>query len=168
MAQTPMGTRDPLEELKHKFSIPELLPQLEASKQILTVSQSIGPERTRDELLPLIYSYCFPEEFLGPGAKDEVLVSLGKNLNKHFYFSAGGANNWIHHVLPILERLCASEEVAVRTSASESINSSLTQLSPQDVEAHVFPTYKKLSSEEYFPSKVSAAMLTATIYQTMQ
>lgn len=168
MSQTPMGTHDPLEELRHKFSIPEILPQLEASKQILSVSQAIGQDRTKKELVPLISKYCFPEEFLGPGAKEEVLVSLGKHLDKNFYFSVGGGNNWIHHVLPILERLCASEEGAVRTNASESIVSCLPQLSPQDVETHVFPAYKKLSSEEYFPSKVSAAMLTATVYQTMQ
>jgi len=72
---------------------------------------ALGQERTRAELLPYILELMDDEE--------EVLLTLAEILPLQLE-NAGGPQ-YAEHVLRPLEKLCASEEVAVRDKATNSV-----------------------------------------------
>ena len=77
-------------------------------KSLGTVAVALGPERTRQELLPYILELMDDEE--------EVLLTLAEILPSQLEFAGGP--QYAEHVLRPLEKLCASEETTVRDKVS--------------------------------------------------
>jgi serine/threonine-protein phosphatase 2A regulatory subunit A len=73
-----------------------------------TIAIALGPERSRNELLPYILELLEDDE--------EVLVALSETLGNFLDHVGGPAQ--AEHVLRVLEKLCGIEEIAVREKVS--------------------------------------------------
>jgi serine/threonine-protein phosphatase 2A regulatory subunit A len=100
-------TSDPLypialliDELKHE----DLPLRLNAIRRLSTIALALGPQRTREELIPFLEE-CVDDE-------DEVLVSLAEELGTMTEYVGG--KEFVTCVLGPLENLASVEETVVR------------------------------------------------------
>jgi len=134
-----------IDELKHD----DVILRLNAIHRLSTIALALGPERTRDELIPFLDESVEDE--------DEVLTALSEELG-NFVEYVGGPE-YGHVLLSPLENLAAIEEPLVREKAVESLNKICEQLSQEQVENHFIPLVVRLSKADWFTSKVSATGL---------
>ncbi|KXT17863.1 hypothetical protein AC579_5886 [Pseudocercospora musae] len=140
-----------IDELKHD----DVLLRLNAIRRLSTIALALGPERTRDELIPFLDESVEDE--------DEVLTALGDELG-NFVEYVGGPE-YGHVLLSPLENLATIEEPLVRDKAVESLNKICEQLSQLQVEQYFIPLTIRLSKADWFTSKISATGLYNTPYQ---
>ncbi|KAJ5246151.1 ARM repeat-containing protein [Penicillium chermesinum] len=140
-----------IDELKHD----DVLLRLNAIHRLSTIALALGPERTRDELIPFLDDSVEDE--------DEVLTALSEELG-NFTEYVGGPE-YAHVLLSPLENLAAIEEPLVREKAVESLNKVCEQLNESQVEEHFVPLTIHLSKADWFTSKVSATGLYSTPYR---
>ncbi|KAF2395536.1 protein phosphatase PP2A regulatory subunit A [Trichodelitschia bisporula] len=134
-----------IDELKHD----DVILRLNAIHRLSTIALALGPERTRDELIPFLDESVEDE--------DEVLTALSEELG-NFVEYVGGPQ-FGHVLLSPLENLAAIEEPLVREKAVESLNKICEQLSEAQIEDHFIPLVVRLSKADWFTSKVSATGL---------
>ncbi|KAI9812130.1 MAG: Polyamine N-acetyltransferase 1 [Pycnora praestabilis] len=151
-----------IDELKHD----DVLLRLNAIHRLSTIALALGPERTRDELIPFLDESVEDE--------DEVLTALSDELGGFVEYVGGP--EYGHILLSPLENLAAIEEPLVREKASksslyetcpsanslkavESLNKICEQLSQQQVEEYFIPLTIRLSKADWFTSKISATGL---------
>lgn len=140
-----------IDELKHD----DVLLRLNAIHRLSTIALALGPERTREELIPFLDDSVEDE--------DEVLTALSEELG-NFTEYVGGPEH-AHVLLSPLENLAAIEEPLVREKAVESLNKVCEQLNESQVEGHFVPLVLHLSKADWFTSKVSATGLYSTPYK---
>ena len=140
-----------IDELKHD----DVLLRLNAIHRLSTIALALGPERTRDELIPFLDDSVEDE--------DEVLTALSEELG-NFVEYVGGPE-YGHVLLSPLENLAAIEEPLVRDKAVESLNKICEELSPAQVEEYFIPVTIKLSKADWFTSKISATGLYTVPYK---
>ncbi|KAJ3028266.1 hypothetical protein HDV00_010537 [Rhizophlyctis rosea] len=139
-----------IDELKHD----DVALRLNAIRRLTTIALALGPERTRDELIPFLDESIDDE--------DEVLLALAEELGG-FVDYVGGPSH-AHILLAPLETLAAVEETVVRDKAVESISTIAGSLSGQQVEEHYIPMVKRLSIGDWFTSRTSACGIYAPVY----
>jgi len=139
-----------IDELKHD----DVLLRLNAIHRLSTIALALGPERTRDELIPFLDESVEDE--------DEVLVALSEELGGFMEYVGGP--DYGHVLLSPLENLAAIEEPVVRDKAVESLNKICAELSPEQVEEHFIPLTLRLSKADWFTSKVSGCGLFTAPY----
>ena len=122
--------------------------------RLSTIALALGQERTRTELVPFLEEVTQEDE-------DEVLTVLAEELG-NFIPYIGGAE-YTHILLSTLEGLSAMEEPVVRDKAVEALNKLCESQSADQIEAHFIPLLKRLSSTEWFSSRVSATGLYSTV-----
>ena len=93
-----------IDELKSE----EQKKRITAVKSLNTISTALGPERTRNELLPYILELLDDDE--------EVLLALAESLGSLLSHCGGPAH--AEHLLCVLEKLCSIEESSVREKVS--------------------------------------------------
>ncbi|CRG85787.1 protein phosphatase 2 (formerly 2A), regulatory subunit A [Talaromyces islandicus] len=140
-----------IDELKHE----DVLLRLNAIHRLSTIALALGPERTRDELIPFLDDSVEDE--------DEVLTALSEELG-NFVEYVGGPE-YGHVLLSPLENLAAIEEPLVREKAVESLNKICDQLSSKQVEDDFIPMVLSLSKADWFTSKISATGLYCAPYR---
>ncbi|KAJ5740423.1 hypothetical protein N7493_000295 [Penicillium malachiteum] len=140
-----------IDELKHD----DVLLRLNAIHRLSTIALALGPERTREELIPFLDDSVEDE--------DEVLTALGEELG-NFTEYVGGPEH-AHVIIAPLENLAAIEEPLVREKAVESLNKVCEQLNESQVEERFIPLVLHLSKADWFTSKVSATGLFCTPYR---
>ncbi|KAF2729625.1 protein phosphatase PP2A regulatory subunit A [Polyplosphaeria fusca] len=134
-----------IDELKHD----DVLLRLNAIHRLGTIALALGPERTREELIPFLDESVEDE--------DEVLTALSEELG-NFVEYVGGPE-YGHVLLSPLENLAAIEEPLVREKAVESLNKICEQLSQTQIEESFIPLVFRLSKADWFTSKISATGL---------
>jgi len=139
-----------IDELKHD----DVLLRLNAIHRLGTIALALGPERTRDELIPFLDESVEDE--------DEVLVALSEELGNFMEYLGG--SEWGHVLLSPLENLAAIEEPVVRDKAVESLNKIAADLSPQQIEEYFIPMTLRLAKADWFTSKVSGCGLFTAPY----
>ncbi|KIW01240.1 uncharacterized protein PV09_07283 [Verruconis gallopava] len=139
-----------IDELKHD----DVILRLNAIHRLSTIALALGPERTRDELIPFLDESVEDE--------DEVLTALSEELG-NFVEYVGGPE-YGHVLLSPLENLAAIEEPLVRDKAVESLNKICVELSQEQIERHFIPLVIRLSKADWFTSKVSATGLYCVPY----
>lgn len=122
--------------------------------RLSTIALALGQERTRGELVPFLEEVTQEDE-------DEVLTVLAEELG-NFIPYIGGAE-YAPILLNTLESLSAMEEPVVRDKAVEAINKLCETQTVDQIETHFIPLIKRLSSTEWFSSRVSATGLYSTI-----
>ncbi|KAF2721238.1 MgPP2AregA, protein phosphatase 2A regulatory alpha sub-unit [Polychaeton citri CBS 116435] len=140
-----------IDELKHD----DVLLRLNAIRRLSTIALALGPERTREELIPFLDESVEDE--------DEVLTALSDELGGFVEYVGGP--DYGHVLLSPLENLSTIEEPLVRDKAVESLNKICEQLSQEQIEQHFIPLALRLSKADWFTSKISATGLYNTPYQ---
>lgn len=145
-------------------------------------AKALGPDRTRDELLPFLTGArrrmrspsapCRPRRPLTPPPRgstetiddeDEVLLVLAEQL-KEFVALVGGPDH-AHALLQPLEQLATVEESTVRDMAVQSINAAADAMAPAAVQEHVAALLFKLCKAEWFTARVSSTSLFPVVYR---
>ncbi|KAM3503213.1 hypothetical protein MY10362_004339 [Beauveria mimosiformis] len=142
-----------IDELKAKHD--DVLLRLNAIHRLSTIALALGPERTREELIPFLDESVEDE--------DEVLVALSEELGSFTEYVGGP--QWAHVILSPLENLAAIEEPVVRDKAVESLNKICEGLIPQQVEEYFIPLTIRLAKADWFTSKVSGCGLFTAPYK---
>ena len=93
-----------IDELKNE----ETAARLKAVKQLSTIALALGPERTREELLPFISEAVYDE--------DDVLLAITEQLGKLVPYVGG--KEYAYTIMVPLEQLAAIEECVVRDQAA--------------------------------------------------
>jgi len=139
-----------IDELKHE----EAPRRLESMRHLATIAEALGPERTRNELLP----------FLGDSLDDddEVLLELATQLGNFVALVGGPA--YATTLLSSLEALAMVEESAVRDRSMASIIKISKELSDAFVVEHVMHLLRTLATKEWFTARISACSLFASVY----
>ncbi|KAF9117401.1 hypothetical protein BGW39_002217 [Mortierella sp. 14UC] len=139
-----------IDELRHD----DVSLRLNAIKRLNTIALALGPQRTREELIPFLDESIDDE--------DEVLLTLAGELGD-FTEYIGGAQ-FAHILLQPLENLAAVEETMVRDKAVESLNKICPQLNQAQLEQYYIPLLKRLTLGDWFTSRTSATGLYACGY----
>uniref|UniRef100_A0A7S3ENB3 TOG domain-containing protein n=1 Tax=Rhodosorus marinus TaxID=101924 RepID=A0A7S3ENB3_9RHOD len=137
---------------------PELSIRVTATQGLSKIGAALGPERTRDELLPFLAETIEDD--------DEVLKALAQVLGDMLDV-VGGAKH-VASLIPLLEVLAASEERAVREESVRSIKKlakSSSELLPERKSevavSELLPMVTRLADSDWFTSRVSACELVA-------
>ncbi|KAJ3197504.1 hypothetical protein HK101_003202 [Irineochytrium annulatum] len=161
-----------IDELKHD----DVALRLNAIRRLSIIALALGPDRTRDELIPFLDESIDDE--------DEVLLVLAEELGNFVEYVGGPTYG--HILLVPLETLAAVEETTVRDKsffdggtrvdgiikifvhpqAVESIAKIAQSLSQSQVEEFFVPMVKRLTIGDWFTSRVSACGLYAPGYAT--
>ncbi len=142
--------------LIEKLKSDDTCDRVEATKMLCCIAEALGPERTRDELIPFVTESTDDD--------DEVLVAAAEELGKMVKFLGG--NEHAHLLLEPLEAL-VSEELTVREMAIESFLKVSKDLSEEDKASMVFPCFERLAKENFFSSRISACDLISRLYGDM-
>eukprot|EP00929_Paragymnodinium_shiwhaense_P013204 TRINITY_DN121068_c0_g1_i1.p1 TRINITY_DN121068_c0_g1~~TRINITY_DN121068_c0_g1_i1.p1 ORF type:complete len:590 (-),score=138.64 TRINITY_DN121068_c0_g1_i1:236-2005(-) len=134
-----------IDELRHD----DLQLRINAMKNIGTIAVALGPERTREELLPFLQEIIDDDE--------EVLITLAEQVGNGVPW-VGGAP-YAHALIGPLEELCTVEEVAVREKATESLRELSRQMSAEQLSRHVCALVGRLASHEWFTPRISVCSL---------
>mmetsp|Transcript_46253 Transcript_46253/g.142664 ORF Transcript_46253/g.142664 Transcript_46253/m.142664 type:complete len:579 (-) Transcript_46253:85-1821(-) len=133
--------------------------RLVAMRALVTIAQTLGPERTREELVPYVTDYLDED--------DNVLRAMAQRFGLMLAEVGGMAH--IDTLLGPLETLCTLDEITVRDDAINSINAlAKAAFSPAggSVEAQtaVMNLINRLAGSDHAPSRCSACGLIAGPY----
>ncbi|ORX54629.1 ARM repeat-containing protein [Hesseltinella vesiculosa] len=128
--------------------------RLNAIRNLGTIAMALGPQRTRNELIPFLNDSIDDE--------DEVLLAVAEEL-AGFTDYVGGPE-YVHTLLGPLENLSSVEEVLVRNKAVESICIIVPSFNSSQIEHYYLPLVKRLTNGEWFTNRTSAAGLFAAGY----
>mmetsp|Transcript_65918 Transcript_65918/g.151005 ORF Transcript_65918/g.151005 Transcript_65918/m.151005 type:complete len:591 (-) Transcript_65918:122-1894(-) len=130
----------------------DLMLRKNAIVQMSTICEGIGPDRTREELMPFLEEMV-EDEVDG----SEVLEALAEELGRGIPY-VGGVE-FAHHLLPCLELLSITDEAAVRDKAVESLKKVVNEMSYEDATAHFWALIQRLAGREWFTSRIAACDL---------
>ncbi|KAG0150172.1 hypothetical protein CROQUDRAFT_652581 [Cronartium quercuum f. sp. fusiforme G11] len=145
----------PLAILIDELKSDDVAARLTSIHRLTTIALALGPQRTREELLPFIHE--------GLDDEDEVLLAVAGELNAAFIEYLGGPE-YAHLLLVPLENLASVEETLVREKAAESATQIAAVLSSSQIEEFYVPAMKRLSVAEWFTSRSAATALYAAAY----
>jgi len=134
-----------IDELRHD----ELALRVNAIKHLSTIATALGPERTREELLP------FLQEIIDDD--DDVLIAMAESLGNGVALVGGSA--YCHTLMGPLEELCNVEEIVVREKSLEALRQIAGQMSHEQVVQHLCALIARLASHDWFTSRISVCSL---------
>lgn len=139
-----------IDQLKHD----DVQLRVTASKSIVKIAHALGPERTRDELIPFLTESIDDE--------DDVILVIAEKLGELSKYVGG--NDHVHILLCPLEFLISGEESTVRDKALRSIEAVVGAMSSEHVEIYLLPMLKKLAQRDWYTSRASATSLFHLVY----
>lgn len=143
-----------------KLRSDDLPSRIVAASKLTTIAKALGPQRTREELLPFIAD--------GIDDDDEVLeviaVSLGKLIP---YIGTNENESYIKCLLQPLELLLAVEETVVREKASQSVLYISSTLSNITYNNEYIEMLNRLANKEWYTARISACGLIPLSYSKM-
>ncbi|KAL9181057.1 hypothetical protein ACHAXT_009862 [Thalassiosira profunda] len=125
-----------------------------AARKLNIIASALGPERTRDELLPFLSDSVDDE--------DEVLEAMASSLGG--LVSHVGGPSRAAALLKPLELLLAVEESAVRDRAAISAAAIGEQMSDADCQTDYCGMLSRLAGKEWFTARISACGLLPAAY----
>jgi serine/threonine-protein phosphatase 2A regulatory subunit A len=150
-----MTTLDPLKLLQEDSKDDDYEQCIASIKRLTTIALALGPQRTRNELLPFLMEYSDQDN-------DEALAAIGAQLGD-FVDLVGGEQHAVV-LLPLLEKLAGEEESVVRDEAQQSLQRLVTKLPKSEVGAKFIPVVRRLANGDWFTTRVSACGLFSCSY----
>jgi len=179
-----------IDELKHE----DIQLRLNSIRRLSTIAVALGVERSRNELIPFLngacaFAECQPLLWQAGGQRlaaahlmlqcilmpalsrvltesideeDEVLLALSEELGNLVEYVGGPEHASV--LLTPLETLATVEETTVRDKAMESLNKVARALSVPHVLEYFVPLVRRLASNDWFTSRISACGLFAVAY----
>ncbi|ORY34259.1 armadillo-type protein [Naematelia encephala] len=154
MADPNSSSLYPIHLLMDELKSEDVVLRLSSIRRLSTIALALGPQRTRDELIPFLQDQLDDE--------DEVLLVLAEELGGFSEYVGG--KEWAWTILGPLENLAAVEETLVRDKATESISKIALLLNPSTLEQHFLPLLRRLAQADWFTSRASACALFAAAY----
>lgn len=142
-----------IDQLKHD----DVQLRVNASKKLLQIAQALGPERTRDELIPFLSESTDDD--------DEVLHTIAEKLGE--LCSCVGSDEYVHRLLVPLELLATVEESAVREKAINSIEIVARNMPDEHLLKYFVPFVIRLATKDWFTSRISAVALFHPVYNRL-
>lgn len=139
-----------IDELKHD----DVQLRLNSVRRLSTIAVALGPERTRNELVPYLTDSTDDD--------DEVLVALAEELGGFAQYVGGPEHVFV--LLQPLEAVCSAEETVVREKATASLCKIVAQMPPEHVMEHFVSMLKRLATSEWFSCRISACSLFTGVY----
>lgn len=150
-----MAEVQPIQITINELQNPDIQLRLNSIRRISSIAKALGPERTRNELIPLLAELDDDE--------DEVLQAIAHELGSLGDLVGGSSHCTV--LLNPLERLAQVEEVVVRDRAVQSMSIIIEKCSKESFESHVIPLVSRLSHAQWFTGKSSACSLTPVVYK---
>lgn len=138
-----------MDELKNE----DTAVRVESMKRLRTIALALGPERTRNELLPFLQNSLDEE--------DEVLAALSEEIGEILEHIGGPA--FSHLLLPLLEGLVSAEEPFVREKAMSAFQGVIGVIPAGRLTESVLPSIQTLAEGDWFSEKNSAAALIVSV-----
>ncbi|CCH46042.1 hypothetical protein BN7_5630 [Wickerhamomyces ciferrii] len=139
-----------MDELKHD----DVANRVSAMQKLDTIALALGPERTRDELIPFLNEAAQDDE-------EEVYATLAEQLGDFVPFVGGSEYATI--LLPVLEILASTDEPIVSEKAVGSLNKVAQEFSIDQIKNSFLPLIENLSDANWFSRKVAACGLFESI-----
>lgn len=156
MVVEPIDEEDALHTIE-KLRSDELPLRVEAARKLSTIASALGPQRTREELLPFLSD--------GVDDDDEVLEAIAVSLGKLIPYVGGPSH--ASALLHPLELLLAVEENVVREKASTSVISISNSMTPNKYMEEYIPMIGRLANKEWFTARISACGLIPVAFPKM-
>ncbi|DAZ95900.1 TPA: LOW QUALITY PROTEIN: hypothetical protein N0F65_012611 [Lagenidium giganteum] len=134
-----------VDELKHE----DVQLRLNSIKKIHIIASALGPERTREELLPFLNDSLDDE--------DEVLLVMAEELG-NFVDVVGGPSNAYPLLVP-LESLATVDEASVRDMAVKSICKVVQEMESEHVAEYFVAVLRRLVTRDWFTSRIASCSL---------
>uniref|UniRef100_A0A7S3UYY7 Phosphatase PP2A regulatory subunit A/Splicing factor 3B subunit 1-like HEAT repeat domain-containing protein n=1 Tax=Aplanochytrium stocchinoi TaxID=215587 RepID=A0A7S3UYY7_9STRA len=128
--------------------------RLNSMRKLDKIAEALGPERTRNELIPFLNETIDDE--------DEVLLVLAESLG-NFIDLVGGPQH-IPCLLTPLEQLAAVEEPTVRDMAITSLDTMANRMSDEDLMEYFVQMIRNLFHRDWFTSRISVCSLFVVAY----
>jgi len=141
-----------------KLRSDDLPSRIIAASKLTTIAKALGPQRTRDELLPFIAD--------GIDDDDEVLEVIAVSLGKLVPY-IGSDESYIKCLLQPLELLLAVEETVVRDKASQSVLTISNTLSNITYNNEYIEMLNRLANKEWYTARISSCGLIPLSYGRM-
>lgn len=135
-----------MDELKHD----DVANRVEAMQKLDTIAIALGPERTRQELMPFLHEVAQDDE-------EEVFAVLATKLGDFIPFVGG--HQHCQQIISILSVLASLEEPIVRDKAIASLNKISLELTHDELNGIFLQLIETLSTGSWFSSKVAACGL---------
>ena len=134
--------------------------RVSAARKLTTISAALGPDRTREELLPFLSD--------GVDDEDEVLEAIAGSLGKLIpYVGSTPEKNYGASLLGPLELLLAVEENAVREKAAESAIKVANSLGEEEYRTEFVGMIGRLAKKEWFTARIAACGLIPVAFGRM-
>lgn len=128
--------------------------QFDLITDFVTLSSKIGPEKTQEELIPLLEAKNLVDK--------EILLELTEKLPS--FLPVIGGSDCFHHILRILDILINSGDIEVKEKAIERFKSFFKKLNAANVEDHVIPYLQKLSADSWASTRALSCKLYCVCY----
>lgn len=148
-----------LRQIEHLRS-DDLSLRISAARKLTTISAALGPDRTREELLPFLMD--------GVDDEDEVLEAIAASLGDLIPFvGSTPEKNYGASLLGPLELLLAVEESAVREKAAESAIKVANSLSDEEYRVEFVGMIGRLVTKEWFTARIAGCGLIPVAFGRM-
>lgn len=128
--------------------------RIQAAKELPTIANALGAERTRTELVPYLMG-CLDDEDEVADVICDAIIGFGKCI---------GGPDYIHVLLPPLEGIASGEEAATRVKAISGIATLAAQMQPVQIIKYVFPIIGRLAAGHWYTQRSSACGLFPLVY----
>ena len=125
--------------------------RLNSISRLSTIAAALGPERTRNELVPFLVDMNDDD--------DECLMAVAEHIPS--LVTSVGGDEFVHALLLPLESLSTVEETVVRQKAVEGLVKVGERCDRASAMEHFCPLVKRLATGEWFTARVSACGLFA-------
>mmetsp|Transcript_8561 Transcript_8561/g.24416 ORF Transcript_8561/g.24416 Transcript_8561/m.24416 type:complete len:595 (-) Transcript_8561:83-1867(-) len=139
-----------IDELKNE----DMNLRLNSMNKLPLIAEALGPERTREELIPFLNESIDDE--------DEVLLVVAEKLGSFDKYLGG--KDHIACLFQPLESLATVEEPTVREKAIASMCELAAKMSDSSLETHFVTMLRRLATRDWFTSRISACSLFAVAY----
>ena len=148
-----------LRQIEHLRS-DDLSLRISAARKLTTISAALGPDRTREELLPFLSD--------GVDDEDEVLVAIAASLGDLIpLVGSTGEKNYGASLLGPLELLLAVEENTVREMAAESAIKVANTLKHDEYCTEFVGMIGRLVTKEWFTARIAGCGLIPVAFERM-
>ncbi|CAD7934572.1 unnamed protein product [Amoebophrya sp. A25] len=132
-----------------------LQPRLKAVQSLRTIAVALGPERTREELVPFLAAEIAVDD------EDDVLIALSSEI-ANLLPEIGGCS-YAYALLPALEELANKEEPLVRSAATHALKQ-IAEAMPLDILlGEMSALVHRLASHDWFTNRIAALGLLPTM-----
>ena len=129
--------------------------RLRSVKSLARIGKALGPERTRNELVPFVTESC--------DDNDDILKAIAASISE--LVPTVGGEQFAYTLLQPLESLCLVEDSGVRDAAIQAFKVIADAMPAEHHALHMAPLIRNLCDQDWFTSRISAALAIPTAYE---